>query len=150
MIEFKYILYALRATVHRKSSKRRKLILNKNLIKKFAVNARRELISRITQRAMQYGIMQEEIIPASATTVNGKILSSNELNQRKALVEKINTKGFEQVIEETACTWFIRFCVLRYMEVNNFLPSRIRVFTNESNEFRPQIIDKAPDIESKD
>ena len=51
------------------------------------------------------------------------------------------------VIEEVAYTWFNRFIALRYMEVNNYLPQRVRVFTNESNELQPEILTDAMHIE---
>lgn len=55
--------------------------------------------------------------------------------------------GYEQVIEEVAYTWFNRFCALRFMEVNGYLPSHVRVFTDENNAFNPQILTEALHIE---
>ena len=117
--------------------------MDKNAIKKFAVWARRELIERVSQKAMQYGITQDNIIDATADSVGGKVLTDIQKNQRRALILQINTKGFEEVMEEVAYTWFNRFIALRFMEVNGYLPTRVRVFTNEANEFKPQIIDEA-------
>ena len=105
--------------------------MDKNAIKKYAVWARRELISRVSQKALQYGISEKEIVPASAASVNGVVLSAEEIKQRKALIEQINAKGYEQVMEEVAYTWFNRFIALRFMEVNGYLPSHVRVFTDE-------------------
>ena len=68
-------------------------------------------------------------------------------NKRNKLIKEINAKGFEQVIEEVAYTWFNRFIALRFMEVNNYLPNRIRIFTNFDNEFKPQILDEAMNLE---
>ena len=48
-----------------------------------------------------------------------------------------------QIIEEVAYTWFNRFAALRFMEVNNYLPSRVRVFTNPAGEFKPEILSEA-------
>lgn len=121
--------------------------MDKNAIKKYAVWARRELISRVSQKALQYGISEKEIVPASAASVNGVVLSAEEIKQRKALIEQINAKGYEQVMEEVAYTWFNRFIALRFMEVNGYLPSHIRVFTDEDNAFRPQIITEAINLE---
>ena len=121
--------------------------MDKNAIKKYAVWARRELISRVSQKALQYGITEKDIVPASATSVNGVVLSNDEIKQRKALIEQINKKGYEQVMEEVAYTWFNRFSALRFMEVNGYLPSRVRVFTDENNQFEPQIITEAIDLE---
>ena len=117
--------------------------MDKNAIKKFAVWARRELIERVSQKAMQYGITQDNVIGAAADSVGGKVLTDVQKNQRRALISQMNNKGFEEVMEEVAYTWFNRFIALRFMEVNGYLPTRVRVFTNEANEFKPQIIDEA-------
>lgn len=121
--------------------------MDKNAIKKYAVWARRELISRVTQKALQYGITEDNIVSAEATSVNGVILSNNELKQRKALIECISEKGYQQVMEEVAYTWFNRFSALRFMEVNGYLPSHVRVFTDEDNNFKPQILAEAINLE---
>lgn len=121
--------------------------MDKNAIKKYAVWARTELIDRVTQKALQYGITEKESAPASATNVNGVVLSKDEMQQRKALLERIAKKGYKHVIEEVAYTWFNRFSALRFMEVNGYLPSRIRVFTDENNQFKPQILVEAINLE---
>ena len=121
--------------------------MDKNAIKKYAVWARRELISRVSQKAMQYGITENEIVPANAASVNGKVLSAEEISQRRALIEQIKVKGYEQVMEEVAYTWFNRFIALRFMEVNGYLPSHVRVFTDEDNKFKPQILAEAINLE---
>lgn len=121
--------------------------MDKNAIKKFAVWARRELIERVSQKAMQYGITQDNMIDASADSVNGTLLSDIEKKQRQKLISKINDDGFEKVIEDIAYTWFNRFIALRFMEVNNYLPTHIRVFTNEENRFKPQIMEEAIHLE---
>lgn len=117
--------------------------MDKNAIKKFAVWARRELIERVSQKAMQYGIEKDHIISADADSVGGKVLTDTQKNQRKALISQINAKGYEEVMEEVAYTWFNRLIALRFMEVNGYLPTRVRVFTDEENNFKPQIIDEA-------
>ena len=117
--------------------------MDKNAIKKFAVWARRELIERVSQKAMQYGIERDNIVDAAADSVGGKVLTDTQKNQRKALIAQINAKGYEEVMEEVAYTWFNRLIALRFMEVNGYLPTRVRVFTDEKNHFKPQIIDEA-------
>jgi len=121
--------------------------MDKNAIKKYAVWARRELIARVTQKAEQYEITENKITRADAESIGGKLLSETEKNQRKALIEKIEADGFEQVMEEVAYTWFNRFTALRFMEVNNYLPSHTRVFTNEQGAFKPQILSDAISLE---
>ena len=117
--------------------------MDKNAIKKFAVWARRELIERVSQKAMQYGIEKDNIIDAAADSINDTVLTDVQKNQRRALISQINHKGFEEVMEEVAYTWFNRLIALRFMEVNGYLPTRVRIFTDEENNFKPQIIDEA-------
>lgn len=117
--------------------------MDKNAIKKFAVWARRELIERVSQKAMQYGIEKDNIVDAAADSINGKVLIETQKKQRRALISQINVKGYEEVMEEVAYTWFNRLIALRFMEVNGYLPTRVRVFTDEENNFKPQIIDEA-------
>ena len=114
--------------------------MDKNAIKKYAVWARKELIARVTQKAEQYEITEKKTTPTDADSIGGRVLTAAEKKQRQALIAKINQEGFEQVMEEVAYTWFNRFTALRFMEVNNYLPSHTRVFTNENGEFKPQIL----------
>ena len=121
--------------------------MDKNAIKKYAVWARKELIARVTQKAEQYEITEKQITPKDAESIRGRLLTKAEKDQRKALIGKIGADGFEQVMEEVAYTWLNRFTALRFMEVNNYLPSHTRVFTNEWGEFKPQILADAISLE---
>lgn len=120
--------------------------MDKNAIKKYAVWARRTLIGSVTQRATLYGITAEDAGDARAEVVMGRVLSAVEQRQRRALIERIRTEGYAATIEGIAYTWFNRFVALRFMEVNGYLPSRIRVFTDETDAFRPQIMTEALDL----
>lgn len=117
--------------------------MDKNAIKKFAVWARTELIARVSLKGVEYGITEDNIEDANADSVGGKVLTADEKKQRQALIAEINDKGYKQVMEEVAYTWFNRFSALRFMEVNGYLPSHVRVFTDEKNNFKPQIITEA-------
>lgn len=117
--------------------------MDKNAIKKFAVWARTELIARVSMKGVEYGITEDNIEDANADSVGGKVLTADEKKQRQALIAEINDKGYKQVMEEVAYTWFNRFSALRFMEVNGYLPSHVRVFTDEENNFKPQIITEA-------
>ena len=117
--------------------------MDKNAIKKFAVWARTELIARVSLKGVEYGITEDNIEDANADSVGGKVLTADEKKQRQALIVEINDKGYKQVMEEVAYTWFNRFSALRFMEVNGYLPSYVRVFTDEENNFKPQIITEA-------
>ena len=123
--------------------------MDKNAIKKFAVWARTELLTRVSLKGVEYGITEEceqwteNSEQMKAESVNGKVLTDDEKKQRTACIIRIKDKGYKQVMEEIAYTWFNRFSALRFMEVNGYLPSHVRVFTDEENNFKPQIITEA-------
>ena len=117
--------------------------MDKNAIKKYAIWARRELIDRVTKRAAVFGVSKDDLGDPNADSVNGHLLSDAEKRQRQALIRRIEEKGYEQVMEEVAYTWFNRFAALRFMEVNGYLPTHIRVFTDDEGRFRPQILSEA-------
>ena len=121
--------------------------MNKSAIQKFAIWARTTLMEQVAQRAYQYGITKDGYGGENAITVNGMALSSQEQSQRRELVREIQAKGYDQVMEEVAYTWFNRFIALRYMEVNNYLPSHIRVFSNAQGAFDPEILKEALHID---
>ena len=123
--------------------------MDKNAIKKYAVWARRELIEKVSQKAMQYGIEDGKDLDPKLDSINGVLLTDDEKKQRQALIRKINENGYTQVMEEVAYTWFNRFIALRFMEVNGYLPSHVRVFTDETGEFKPQIMSEALHLELK-
>lgn len=120
--------------------------MNKSAINKYAVWARTELMNRVAQKAEEFGISEAEIIPASADSIRGKLLTPTQKKQRAALIARIESKGkngYMQVIEEVAYTWFNRFTAIRFMEANGYLPSHVRVFTDDENRFEPQILTEA-------
>ncbi len=125
--------------------------MNKTAIKNFAVWARRKLISDITYKAGMIGITESGIaepLPQSTGdmqffdigTKNYTEISGIEIKQRNALVSAIRSKerssnyktAFQNVIEEVAYTWFNRLIAVRFMEVNDYLPSRVRVLSSEN------------------
>ena len=120
--------------------------MDKAAIKKFAVWARRKLIEDVGQKAYEIGITEDSIeeavtLSSDSGKVKGRTLDKKELNQRRSLISKIRDKGYEEVIEEVAYTWFNRFIALRFMEVNDYLPSGVRVLSSvESGKVEPDII----------
>ncbi|MBQ8093716.1 MAG: BREX-1 system adenine-specific DNA-methyltransferase PglX, partial [Clostridia bacterium] len=121
--------------------------MDKNAIKKYAVWARRELIDRVSKRAAVYGITEKDMGDPNADSVNGHLLTAAEKRQRQALIRRIQEKDYQQVMEEVAYTWFNRFAALRFMVVNGYLPTHIRVFTDDEGRFRPQILAEAIHLE---
>ncbi len=120
--------------------------MDKNAIKKFATWARRELIDRVRQQAYRYEVEGADA-DWNASTARGVVLTPVQRTQRQALIERMQVKGYDATIEEVAYTWFDRFCALRYMEVNGFLPVKTRMFSDENGAFRPQILTNALNVE---
>lgn len=121
--------------------------MNKNAIQKFAIWARAELITQVKQRAYQYGIGEAGFGDTSAEAISGRLPTAEERTQREELIQLVKKKGYNQVVEEVAYTWFNRFIALRFMEVNNYLPSHIRVFSDASGAFKPEILRDALHLE---
>lgn len=125
--------------------------MHKSAIKNFAVGARRKLIEDITQKAYEIGITKDEIKEVETFEggfrVNNRVFKDYELKQREELVKKIRAKGFDQVIEEVAYTWFNRFIALRFMEINDYLPAGVRVLSSiEEGRTEPDIIREALNV----
>ena len=121
--------------------------MNKSKIQKFAVEGHKLLYKQIAQRAYQYGIEEGNVGKAGTTEVRGHILSPLEKSQRAALIAEINANGYPQTIERVTYIWFNRIVALRFMEVNNYLPSHIRVFSDASGAFRPEILNDVLHLE---
>ncbi len=121
--------------------------MNKAAIKNYAIWARVQLIESAKQRAFEYEITENGESKANIESIGGRLLSVDEKEQRKQLISQIQRKGYTQVMEEVAYTWFNRFIALRFMEVNGYLPSKIRVFTDENGAFKPEILKEAMSVE---
>ncbi|UOY92504.1 BREX-1 system adenine-specific DNA-methyltransferase PglX [Ectobacillus sp. JY-23] len=110
--------------------------MNKKALKEFAVYARNELRNQIALRAQAFGITPEGspmlVTGADYVEMNGKKYPLAYKNSITKLLKEIETKGFDNVIEEVAYTWFNRLIAIRYMEVHNYLPSRVRVLSSET------------------
>ena len=121
--------------------------MNKNAIKNFAVSARILLIQAVTQKAFEYEVTENGKNDPSQAAVNGQSLTPSEQSQRAQLIAQIRAKGFAQTMEEAAYTWFNRFIALRFMEVNNYLPSHTRIFSDEDGNFKPEVLTDAVNLE---
>ncbi len=130
--------------------------MNKTLIKNFAIYARVRLIQMAIDNAGLVGIVKDKIDSPVQKGDNFEIyktvagtehtIKGNEIKQRESLVNRIKKDGFENVMEAAAYTWFNRIIAIRYMEVNDYLPSRVRVLSSETaGKKEPDIITLAPD-----
>lgn len=123
--------------------------MDKIAIKNYAIWARNELIDKVSQKAEEFKINETDSTDTNLKTINDVPLNTEQINQRKSLIEKIKKSSYQEVIEEVAYTWFNRFIALRFMEVNGYLPSMVKVFTDEENNFKPEILSQAIHIELK-
>ena len=57
-----------------------------------------------------------------------------------SLKKQLEIKGYEQLIEEVAYTWFNRIIAIRYMEVNEYLPERVNVLSSSTGKVEPDIL----------
>lgn len=130
--------------------------MNKTALKNFAVSARRKLIEEVTQKAYEAGITKDKIYDIETFEggfkvkgrENGKVFKKYEIRQRHKLLRKIDEKEFDQVMEKVAYTWFNRFIALRFMEVNNYLPTEVRVLSSlQPGKTEPDIIQEALNID---
>lgn len=126
-------------------------IMNKTAIKNFAVSARVKLMDAVKQKAYELGITKDGIKEPETYQggfrINEKFFKGYELEQRNKLIQKINEKDFDQIIEEVAYTWFNRFIAIRFMEVNEYLPTGVRVLSSiESGKTEPDVIREVTNI----
>ena len=133
--------------------------MNKNAIKKFAIDARNKLIASVTDKAGMLGITKDACsepitkgmdFEVYKTTAGTEVtLNKKQCEHRRKLVEQIKARGFDAVIEEVAYTWFNRICAIRFMEVNDYMyPARVRVLSSEKvGKNEPDILTLAPDID---
>lgn len=124
--------------------------MNDTAIKNYCIWARNELIAGVEARMRLYGVA-EGAEPAGATAVGGRALSPEETEWRDALLRAAAEEGFAHLRDRAAYTWFNRIAAVRYMEVHDFLPSRVRMFTRPaadgSWELGSQAADEALDVE---
>ena len=130
-------------------------ILDKSAIKDFATSARRKLIEGVSQKAYLIGISKDDIKEVDIIGDGVRIeinnetvyLTNKENEQRNKLIEQIEQKGYEQVMEEVAYTWFNRIIAIRFMEVNNYLPIEIRILSSEDEDkMEPDVVSQVNSI----
>lgn len=124
--------------------------MNDTANKNYCAWARNELIAGVEARMRLYGVA-EGAEPTGATVVGGRALSPEETEWRDALLRAAAEEGFDHLRDRAAYTWFNRIAAVRYMEVHDFLPSRVRMFTRPaadgSWELGSQAADEALDVE---
>lgn len=133
--------------------------MNKSAIKNFAIWARNKLIADIQYKAGLMGITADGIysaLPQSTKetefydigTAEPYAITGEAVKQRRSLVDVINQKtnetnyqtAYKYIMEGVAYTWFNRLIAIRFMEINDYLPSHIRVLSSDSGKMEPDLV----------
>ena len=120
--------------------------MNDSAIKNYATWARRELISQVQRRCARYGILEQGSPDAKADAIDGRVLTAQEKFQRAKLLSLAAADGWQELVERAAYTWFNRLLAIRFMEVNDRLPSHVRVLSDADGTFAPQALHEAMDL----
>ncbi|WP_088074351.1 BREX-1 system adenine-specific DNA-methyltransferase PglX [Litchfieldia alkalitelluris] len=121
--------------------------MNKAELKTFAIETRRDLLEKVALRGKLFGIdkdtsslsMNEQF---GQLTVNEKQYPLHTKHAFTSLERELNSKGYEQLIEEVAYTWFNRIIAIRYMEVHGYLPERVHVLSSSTGKAEPDILNQ--------
>ncbi|MFD1428921.1 BREX-1 system adenine-specific DNA-methyltransferase PglX [Lacticaseibacillus mingshuiensis] len=138
--------------------------MDKKIISKFAIDSHLELVEAVRLRLAVLGITEEAIsspLPESTQQaeffpqLNGEPLTGDDILRRRKIVahlSEVSSKGnshFEDFVEEVAYTWFNRILAIRFMEVNDYLPSGTRVLSSTEGKSEPDILVYANDLEQE-
>src|SRR6266571_1930811 len=126
--------------------------MNRNTLKHYAPQARRDFIAAVTDRAAYYGLTRDTIAPITeqgdVVLIGGKPFPHAMARKRKALEERIARQGFEQTMEAMAYTWFNRFAAIRFMELHGYLEHGYRVLSHPDPEkTTPEILEHAEHVD---
>ena len=119
-------------------------------LERFCPWARNHLKEAVGLRCKKYGLTDDlrAANPADSDVVDGTVLTSDEKRQRAALYARIEEHGYKHFLEEMAYTWFNRFMAIRYMELRDYLPSRVRMLSCAvDGSFRPDCLRVASELE---
>ncbi|MFW7374051.1 BREX-1 system adenine-specific DNA-methyltransferase PglX [Vagococcus fluvialis] len=136
--------------------------MDKKAIKNFAIESRQILRDGVITKLTKLGINEKEVeeaiiietdlieIPSSKERYSGKdVVNRNklitELERKEKQLDQSQKNtfqlAFEVLVEEVAYTWFNRLIAIRFLEVNDYLPERIRILSSETSGKRePDII----------
>lgn len=127
--------------------------MDKNLLKKFAIESRQELMEKMKSKINTFFIEEEfkkeqrGDLYVLSNEKHSLTLSKEEYDKRESLINRINELTLEQVVEESAYTWFNRIIAIRYMEIQDYLPLTkdnqslgVRVLSSKDNTPDPEIL----------
>ena len=125
--------------------------MDKNAVEKFSTNARVKLRKSVDASMARLGIgegREPESVDSSGTTVVLNLpgglrttLTSEQANWRAKLIDRVSSEGYDNIVEQVAYTWFNRLIAIRYMEVNDYLPTHVRVLSSsDKGKIEPDIV----------
>lgn len=122
-------------------------------IKNFCIWARRELMAQVALQARRFGIREDGYDPATADAIEGRPLTADERRQRADLIRRLGLvdapgykEAYENLVDQAAYTWFNRLIAIRFMELNDRLPSHVRMLSAADGSFAPQVLREALDV----
>lgn len=122
-------------------------------IKNFCIWARRELMAQVALQARRFGIREDGYDPATADAIEGRPLTADERRQRADLIRRLGPvdapgykEAYENLVDQAAYTWFNRLIAIRFMELNDRLPSHVRMLSAADGAFRSQVLREALDV----
>ncbi len=125
--------------------------MNTKQLEKYAPAARKAFIASVTAQAAKMGVTAKETLPAKVEgdvlLVAGQAYPSAMAEPRTKLVQRIAADGFEPTMDAIAYTWFNRLAAIRYMELHGYLDHGYRVLSHPEGEGRPEILDRAADLD---
>ena len=125
--------------------------MNTNKIKSYAIQASRDFLKAVTERANFYGIygdnhIEDIIFKGDVAIIGDRAIPQKEGELRQRLVERIQRNGLETTLAGHAYSWFNRFAALRYMELHGYLDHGCRVLSHPSGSNMPEIFEQAVDV----
>ena len=125
--------------------------MNRNILKKYAPQARREFIQAVTDRASYFGLTKKKTEPVTVegdvAVITGRAFSKKVGEQRKQLEQRVARQGFDQVMEAMAYTWFNRLVAIRFMELHGYLEHGYRVLSHPAGSNTPEILEHADSVD---
>jgi type II restriction/modification system DNA methylase subunit YeeA len=126
--------------------------MDRNKLKTYAPQARRDFIQAVTDRAAVFGLTPDKIEPikeqGDVAIIAGKAFPASIVQKRKRLEERLHRHSFEHVMEAMAYTWFNRLVAIRYMEIHGYLDHGFRVLSNpDPAKTIPQIVERAEHVD---
>lgn len=129
--------------------------MNTGPLKSYAIQARKDFIQAVTDRAAQLGITKNSIAPVQASSgsdkgmvvIAGAPFPASVVHARELVVAAIERDGFRAVIEQVAYTWFNRLVALRFMEVHGYLDHGLRILSDPNDGAVPEAVARLRDLE---